>query len=457
MKKYIIFFSLFINSLLFSNMIDVIDENNILNIDKIEYTDSDDLDKKILKLNEKILEDGYITSRVSKIDDKVYVLAGKIDKVILNDNSTIFPEFKKKIFGLNLENSVFNIKDIDMIVTRYNKKESNGLTVNVEPSTNVLKSNLYFNNDYKTKNKVYVKYSLNLTDENLSILNGNDLLIGFYFDQMLGLNDDFTAYLKVQRSKKVINFNYSLPIHENILNLSYTLSEENFNKKYSGYQINHSGRIKLTNSNLKISREIINLYNDFNINYNEQKILDTKINQLLYLDNKIGLSYSKIIPIKYPIYVYLDAGVKVGSVYDIMHNTKSEYLLTPSLDFNLNSKYYALNLSLAGVKSLTNKDIVYSRYYLSNTVSSIDDYVLELPSSNIMAILNNTLKYPISTKNGFSFTPSLDIAMGITDKNYSIGAGFSVNFNYKNFNMKARYSINNINKKVLNMQINLDI
>lgn len=455
MKKYVIFFSLFINSLLFSNVIDVIDENKILNIDKIEYTDSDDLDKKILKLNEKVLEDGYITSRVSKIDDKVYVLAGKIDKVVLNDSSTLFPEFKKKIFGLNLENSVFNIKDIDMIVTRYNKKESNGLTVNVEPSDSILKSNLYFNNDYTTKNKVYVKYSLNLTDEDLSILNGNDLLIGFYFDQMFGLNDDFTAYLKVQRSKKLINFNYSLPIHENILNLSYTLSEENFNKKYSGYQINHSGRIKLTNSNLKINREIINLYNDFNINYNEQKILDTRVSQLLYLDNKIGLSYSKLIPAKYPIYVYLDAGLKLGSVYEIMHNSKSEYLLTPSLDFNLNSKYYALNLSLSGVKSLTNK--VYDRYYLSNTVSSIDDYVLELPNSNVMAILNNTLKYPISTKSGFSFTPSLDIAMGITDKNYSIGAGFSVDFNYKNFNMKARYSINNINKKVLNMQINLDI
>lgn len=456
MKKYIIILSLFIYLFAFSNVIKVVDEDKLLNIKFIEYLDENDLENKILKLNEIILEKGYITSRIVKVEDKVHVLTGKIDKVVLNDESTLFPEFKKNLFGLNLENKVFNIKDIDMIVSRYNMKESNKLTVNVEPSEKILKSDLYFNNEYKTKNRVNIKHSINLTDENLSLINGSDLTVGVYFDQLFGLNDDFSTYLKVQRTKKTLNFNYSLPIHENILNLSYTMNENKFNDRYSGYEINQLGRIKLTNSSLKINREIINIYNDFSINYNSQKILNTNIKKLLYVDDKLGLSYSKFLHTKYPIYLYLDFNLKIGSVYDLMEN-KKEYILSPNLDFNLNSKYYSANLNIAGVKSLTNKELVYSKYYLSNTVSSIDDMVLELPSSNIIATLNNTLKYPISTKNGFSFIPSLEVALGVTDKNYSIGAGFSVNFIFKNFNIKARYSINNINKKVLNMQINLDI
>lgn len=122
-KKYITAILLLISAYAYSYRINVIDDYDLIDKEYIEFWNRDELIKQIEVLTIELLNRGYVTSKIIDKEENLVIIPGKIQKVILQDNSTKNAKLKKELLNLNkLEGEILNIRDIDEIVSKFKNK-----------------------------------------------------------------------------------------------------------------------------------------------------------------------------------------------------------------------------------------------------------------------------------------------------------------------------------------------
>lgn len=164
-----------------------------------------ELNELLNEANARLIKKGYITSRINVNTDKIEngeiifeVMAGKIDRIRLNNNS--FGDKLKVFFNKpKTKNNVLNIKDIDTMTDNFNKNSSNNFAVNIEPSLKEGFSNIVGKNEVKGKTTVIVGYN-NYGDEQGG---KNRLKLGLDIESPLGINDFLSMNIQGVKRKKV--------------------------------------------------------------------------------------------------------------------------------------------------------------------------------------------------------------------------------------------------------------
>lgn len=147
MRKYILLF--LISLLSYSQSLEISDEYNLIRKNKIEFETEEELSSELEKLSFELVSSGFVTSSIEYDGEKINIIPGKIDKVILTDNAVKNSKLKKYITGLNkLEGKVLNISDLDKIVYEYDKISSNNVDVDVVKSEKDNYVNVVVNNKY---------------------------------------------------------------------------------------------------------------------------------------------------------------------------------------------------------------------------------------------------------------------------------------------------------------------
>ena len=232
----------------YSQILEISDEYNLVKKNKIEFKTEEELNSELEKLSFELVSSGFVTSSIEYDGEKINIIPGKIDKVILMDNAVKNSELKKNITGLSrLEGKILNISNLDKIVYEYDKISSNNVSVDVIKSekdnhVNVLVDNKYtpIMNGTAMLNFVHNSGS-NSWQYNLS---GN-------YSQPLGFNDEFNISGYYLKEDKQISLNYSFPIMYTRLNLMYNFNGETKDK------------IELSDSKHEVSLDISrNVYKD---------------------------------------------------------------------------------------------------------------------------------------------------------------------------------------------------
>ena len=97
MRKYLLFF--FMSLLSYSKILEISDEYNLVKKNKIEFKTEEELNSELEKLSFELVSSGFVTSSIEYDGEKINIIPGKIDKVILTDNAVKNSELKKNITG----------------------------------------------------------------------------------------------------------------------------------------------------------------------------------------------------------------------------------------------------------------------------------------------------------------------------------------------------------------------
>lgn len=422
----------------------IYDEYNLLNKKEITFSDKKSLKKELKTLLAIMIDEGYVTSSISTKDGKITVVPGKIDQVELQDDSTFFPSLKKKIFGLNLENKILNISDINKFVERYNKNTTNKLKVSVINSDKANYSNIIVKNDYKFKISPKIEYQY--VHQAKSIYqkeDSNKYTIGTSIEQILGFNDSLNLNALLEKKDKTFLINYNFLLRDTNFNLSYALENKEIDLNFGNTLYD-----KNRNFNFSLSQEIIkrpDLFTTFYASFNKEKEQEKFRQTLIYKRNHLtldtGLSIKKYIVHNQDIYTLFfmpNISYKLTQPKE-PKNLKNSLCFMTSPQLSLNTPYYNMS-SFLGYSKLVSGDFLYDKCLFDNNISDFDNVPLKYKSS-FVSYIDNTFKYPISL-NKFFIYPFLEIAFGRdfkTDENLS-GLGAGVIFSINNFEFGTKYS-----------------
>lgn len=437
-KKIVMIIFLFLNIFIFSDEIEILDDDKLLNISTISYSDEEELLQKVNDLYSLLMIKGYVTSRIIYEDGKLKILSGKISKVEFNDNSTKNIQFKKSLNGIKLENTVFNIKKIDEIISKYNELSSNNLKVSIVPSSEAMYSNLIFNNDYNFK--INTKFQITFSDK-------FQYNLAFDFNQILGLNDNLQINMNLFNKEKMYSLNYTLPILNNKFNISYTYNQ----KKYDSF----IKQFKIEEKTNEISYSIISKLNsqnilktNFNLFLDQQKLGDfTELKDNIHYELGINHKYFKNIKNNNLI---IDSNLLFSTVTSklLQHN---DFYLTTNLNFKLQGIYYDFETEIAKVIKLNEGDTINKRYLISKSINTFDSFPLNFSSDYFFGI-NNKIKYPII--NGKTvFLPYFDFAIIKSSDKIKIGSDVGITVVHNKLSFMAKMGIDSEKNKSINLKM----
>ena len=436
----------------YSQVLEISDEYNLVKKNKIEFKTEEELNSELEKLSFELVSSGFVTSSIEYDGEKINIIPGKIDKVILMDNAVKNSELKKNITGLSrLEGKILNISNLDKIVYEYDKISSNNVSVDVIKSekdnhVNVLVDNKYtpIMNATAMLNFVHNSGS-NSWQYNLS---GN-------YSQPLGFNDEFNISGYYLKEDKQFSLNYSFPIMYTRLNLMYNFNGETKDK------------IELSDSKHEVSLDISrNVYkdkiNEINLKYltrfsvNRQSIRGLEIKNLNFFENEFSLKYDNYSYIFNNIHRnYIDAKMSLNYVND-RYDNKKDYIANVDINLGTNSMYYDGNISIFYTKNLKFTKNEYDRYKKSINISSFSDATLNILKSDYVVSMSNKFKYPYNIGK-FTLNPYIELAGGLGSENYDLGMALGLDFRYNKIIVSLKNAINIKKKYSIGLKLGVSI
>lgn len=450
MRKYILLF--LISLLSYSQSLEISDEYNLIKKNKIEFETEEELSSELEKLSFELVSSGFVTSSIEYDGEKINIIPGKIDKVILTDNAVKNSKLKKYITGLNkLEGKVLNISDLDKIVYEYDKISSNNVDVDVVKSEKDNYVNVVVNNKYTPviNNTLMVNFVNNSGNTSWQYnLTGN-------YSQPLGINDEFNISAYYLKNDQQVSLNYSFPIMYNRLNLSYNFNGENKEK------------IELIDTKHEFSSDISrNIYkdkiNEVNLKYlmrfseNKQSIRGLEIKNLKFFENEFSLKYDNYSYIFNNIHRnYIDAKMSLNYVND-RYDDKKDYIANLDVNLGTNSMYYDGSISIFYTKNLKSSRNEYDRYKKSMSISSFTEAPLNILKSDYVISVSNKFKYPYNMGE-FALNPYIEVAGGLGSENYDIGMALGLDVGYNKIRANIRNAINIKGKYSLGLKLGISI
>lgn len=442
LKRMLLFIFLILSQICLPNVIKIVDKYNISEIKEIEYNSEEELYDKLKELLNNIYSKGYLLSSFEQDDKNLKLVPKIIGKVEYVDNSTKFLDFKRKIEGLNLENKIFNIKDIENIVKNFNKLKSNKLNTDIYINEQENKIDLKFINEYNPHFNISAVYLTSvLKDDKYDIYN-----VGLSKEQILGLNDK-------------IKFNFSLLQEyvslEGIYFINFMNKEFSIKHKYN--KINNNDDIREYNKEtsikykdeFKIKDEIIDTETELSYFNKKQFVRDIQIINNKFSEMKFNLSYNKIFN-----NMYVGNDLSLSNNFVIIDKLDDLVLKLENRSY-INHKYFESSLDTNFSKSLMHKENEIDRYIFENK-QGIGNYPLRLYKSNWQVILDNKIKYPIISTLGY-FEPFVRVAVASSNNpKYNIGSSIGINYINKNFNIGSEYSIDKFRNRNLSFKFGLN-
>ena len=326
----------------YSQVLEISDEYNLVKKNKIEIKTEEELNSELEKLSFELVSSGFVTSSIEYDGEKINIIPGKIDKVILTDNAVKNSELKKNITGLSrLEGKILNISNLDKIVYEYDKISSNNVSVDVIKSEKDNHVNVLVDNKYTP----IMNGTAMLNFVHNSGSNSWQYNLSANYSQPLGFNDEFNISGYYLKEDKQFSLNYSFPIMYTRLNLMYNFNGETKDK------------IELSDSKHEVSLDISrNVYkdkiNEVNLKYltrfsvNKQSIRGLEIKNLNFFENEFSLKYDNYSYIFNNIHRnYIDAKMSLNYVND-RYDNKKDYITNLDINLGTNSMYYDGNISI---------------------------------------------------------------------------------------------------------------
>lgn len=215
-------------------------------------------------------------------------------------------------------------------------------------------------------------------------------------------------------------------------------------------------RNKLTEDVTKYGNEIslylksFNIDNKFTIAFDRQNIRKTtNITNNIFYEYELSAQYKKLIKLNKQ-YINLVYSPKVGiNLADIRQYKKKDVILNSSIDLNLMSRYYDMDVNLSLAKNLSS-DLMYDRYKKSLNIYGFEKIPLTINDTNNLMYMNNKIKYP--TKIGNIFT---ELAIGTNFKTVSYGTSLGMELSYKKLGFNLKYSIDNEKRRAASLKLSL--
>ncbi len=428
------------------------DKYNLLNQKEIAFKDRDGLKQGLNDLLAKLLDKGYVTSSIVSDGGKIKVIEGMVDKVIMKDSSTFFPNIKKKLFDINLEGKILNLADINRFVEKYNQNTTNKLNVSVDNSDKPHYSNIVLKNDYhfKVTPRAEVKYYiLKEKEKNTYKLNYN---LGLDFEQILGFNDRLSLNGMFMKLDQVASLNYSLLAKNTTIGLNYLYykNKDEFYKTSKLYSLGLSASTPLVSEPDFMVSNVVSISQEKEV----EKIKNTEFVNRSYTGLGTIFSFRKYVLKEKDIYSFgFIPTIDIKLARNKSKNDKNLCLMLHSnADFSY--KYYTLDAFL-GYSKLVSGDVLYDKCKYTNNLTDFDNAPLTYKDAEFVSYINNTMKYPITIKN-FTLAPFVEMAFGRDFKNKEtlIGGGVGAVVSGSYIGLGTKYSRTK-NESSITMKLNI--
>ncbi len=428
------------------------DNSHLLDRKEIAFKTREELKQELNSLLTELLDKGYVTSSIVTEGGKIKVIDGKVDKVIMQDPSTFFPNIKKKLFDINLEGKILNLADINKFVEKYNQNPTNKLNVSVENSDKPHYSNIIIKNDYhfKITPRAEVKYyRLKEKEKKTNKLNYN---LGLDFEQILGFNDKLSVNGMFMKRDQVASVNYSLLAKNTTFGLNYLY----YKNKDEFYKTSKLHSVGLSASTPLVSKPDFMVSNVVLISQEKEveKIKNTEFVNRSYTGLSGLLSVRKYILADKDIYslgVTPSIDVKVAKNKD-KPNKNTCVMLRSNADFSY--KHYTLDAFL-GYSKLVSGDVLYDKCKYTNNLKDFDNVPVTYKDVEFVSYINNTIKYPIAIKS-FTLSPFAEVAVGRDFKNKEtlVGGGVGAIVSAAKVGFGTKYSRTK-NESSITMKLNI--
>ena len=422
----------------------IYDKYHLIKQKEITFSDKESLQQALKKLFAKLIDNGYVTSSISTKNGKITVLPGKVKNVELQDDSTFFINLKKTLFGMDLENKIFNVADVNQFVERYNKNKTNKLKVSVVNADEPYYSNIIVTNQYKFKIRPRLSYQYAHPTKSLyQKKDSHKYTVGATFEQILGFNDSLNLTAFLEKKDKTFLFNYHFPLKNSDIHLSYSFEKQKTDLTYGNvlYDKNYNLNLSLNQEIIKQPDLFMTFYASIGKEMEQEKIRQTLIYKRNIFSFDSALTIKKYLVHQQDIYTLLfspNISYKVIQPKEPQQAKKSACLMALP-QFSFNTPYYNGNI-FGGYSKLISGDFLYDKCLFDNKITDFDNVPLHYKSSSV-AYLDNTFKYPITLANTFVY-PFFEIALGRDFKNKENLSGLSAGmiFSLKNLEIGTKFS-----------------
>lgn len=466
--KYFVFFMIILSKINFSQNvfreISIKNEDILINFDNIskkyinKKMDEKSIESLINDITQKLIDDGYITSRVKfnsgNINDgsiNLEILGGRISNIEFNEKGN---ERKLKFAFGEYKGKILNVNDLNRGIENLNILSNNHL-MKIKADKNSY-SKIIINADNKKNKELSV--GININNEILK-----ERKINFNIDyekaNTFSLNDIFKAnlasafnILNTKKNENTLNLSFEFPYDRYKFSYALTLSNNNDlingnNANYSFRKFNVKNTIFLNKNVFNVSKDKIDIYGKAEIENNLTYINKEKINVQSYDKYKLnmGMKYSKKIE-NSSFLLNIDYEINKLSNYDKL-NQKLRFDFRYSKNKYIGSNILKYDLD-AGIMT-SNNDI-----YLGSESKIRGNFIYDSYSNNEI-FAKNTLTYMIN-KNNFNISPY--VGLDLTSNFKKIGSSFTlgIKFNNDRLNTNFNYSrslIKNTNSNKFNFNL----
>jgi hemolysin activation/secretion protein len=337
-----------------------------------------EINKIVKKIQELYSDSGYITSRVilkrqnlgSKIL-KIFVIEGKINRIIFNPKKSAKFLEKKSAFG-DIEGDVLSLRDLEQGLENLSTLSSNNAKFDLKPSdkhgfTDVIienKKSFPVNGSISMDNKGSKSTSIyqghiNLNTESLFGLNE---LISFTYDRDLAFNDALNY-------NKTYGLFFSMPYAYNTFSYSISYSQ-----------------------NLYTASRLYNTYS-------------TGLNQILKLERTLHRTKASKTKAHLSI-IYKDTKSYINGTL-ALEPSRTRYTFNSGINFNTPISLYLINLGLEYYRGIRNENDDEGNAYRDET--SIEKKFQKILATANVTYSNRVKNIPISISSALTYQYSNDI------------------------------------------------
>lgn len=263
--------------------------------------------------------------------------------------------------------------------------------------------------------------------------------VGLAYDQLLGLNDTFRVNAMVLPKDMYFNISHKINFPKLELTNQYRFSRNKLTEDVTKY-----------GNEISLDLKSFNIDNKFTIAFDRQNIRKTtNITNNIFYEYELSAQYKKLIKLNKQ-YINLVYSPKVGiNLADIRQYKKKDVILNSSIDLNLMSRYYDMDVNLSLAKNLSS-DLMYDRYKKSLNIYGFEKIPLTINDTNNLMYMNNKIKYPTKIGNIFA-----ELAIGTNFKTVSYGTSLGMELSYKKLGFNLKSSIDNEKRRAASLKLSL--
>lgn len=387
------------------------DNANLLGIDKITFSTREELEQKLKLLVALLIDEGFVTSSVITDNGQITIKPGKINQVILKDPSTPFPELKKKAFGLDLENKIFNMKDLNHFVEKFNQSKSNQLKVSVENDKTPYYSNIILINDYHFTVTPYFQFEhYNPTKSRFKRPEKVKFSPTLLFEQFIGFNDQLSVNLSFDQEEKSGLINYSLPFNPFNINLSYSFQNKNIQLFDDVFLKDNAQSASFSVNYQQTTEPLFSFSHYAKLIFEKEKetLLNTLIFDRSHWQGEIGFNLQKYFLHKNKVYG-LFFTPSINFIRTKQQERDDSLCMMSSNNFLFSSDYYEGILFL-GYSRLLKGNVLYDKCFHSNKITDFNNLPLEYDTP-FVSYLSHKLQYHFKIHQ-LQVSPFMELAIG---------------------------------------------